>query len=189
MNLRPFGKLESGLTPRRCRRHARARQAAMTLLEVILAIAILGGSLAVLGEIVRAGTRAARGAKTLSTAQLLADSLAAEICATTTTPETSEGIVENFGGMRWAYTTQVEQVEQQGLLGIVVTVREDLDLTQQPVTFSLVRWMIDPQTELDLEAAAAEMAAASSSSESSSTSESSSSSSSSGTATGTGGGR
>ena len=132
----------------------------MTLMEVILAIAILGGSLAALGELLRAGARASRAAQTLSAAQLLADSLTAEISASSTTPKSTEGVVEQFGGSSWAYTVQVNQVEQQGLLGILVTVRENLDQSRQGVTFSLVRWMIDPQVELDLETAAAEMEAA-----------------------------
>ncbi len=132
----------------------------MTLMEVILAIAILGGSLAVLGELVRVGSRASRTAQTLSTAQLLADSLTAEICSGSTTPESTEGVVEQFGGTAWAYTVAVQQVEQQGLLGIVVTVHENVDPNQLPVTYSLVRWMIDPQVELDLETAAAEAQAA-----------------------------
>jgi general secretion pathway protein I len=184
MSRHAYGTSHDRHTTRRGRRRVRARQVAMTLLEVILAIAILGGSLAVLGEIVRAGTRAAREAKILSTAQLLADSLTAEICASTTTPETTDGVVDDFGGTRWTYTMQVEQVGQQGLLGIMVTVREDLDQSLQPTTFTLVRWMIDPQTELELETAAAEAAAASSPSTSSSSATSGASSSSAGSSSG-----
>ena len=37
-----------------------------------------------------------------------------------------------------------------------VTVSEDLEPESQPVTYSLVQWMIDPQVEIDLETAAAE---------------------------------
>ena len=44
---------------------------------------------------------------------------------------------------------------RQGLLAVAVTVREDKDVSEKPVSFALVRWMIDPQTECDLEAAAA----------------------------------
>ncbi len=149
-------------------RRVRARQTAMTLLEVILAIAILGGSLAVLGELVRAGSRAARHAKMLSIAQLLADSLTAEVCIGGTTPESTEGVVDDYGGSSWSYSLQVEQVEQQGLLAVMVTVHENVDLAQQPISYSLVRWMIDPQTELDMENAAAEAEAAAGSSGSSS---------------------
>ncbi len=169
--MRPCKLAQPGLptrSPRRAHRR-RAQQTAMTLLEVILSIAILGGSLAVLGELVRAGTRASRHARILSTAQMLADSLTAEICVSTTTPASTEGVVEDFGGTRWAYTLQVEQVEQQGLLGIMVTVREDVDIRQQPISYTLLRWMIDPQTEYELEEAAADAEAASSSSSSGTT--------------------
>ncbi len=127
----------------------------MTLLEVILAIAILGGSLAVLGELVRVGTRSARAAQVLSTSQLLADSIVAEITAGITAAESTEGVVDDYGGFRWSYVVQIEQVDQQGLLAVAVTVRENADVSQQPVSYTLVRWMIDPQTERDLETAAA----------------------------------
>jgi len=156
----------------------------MTLLEVIVAIAILGGALAVLGELVRIGTRSARTARVLTTAQLLADSMVAEITAGITLPESTEGVVDNFGGCAWSYVVQIEQVDQQGLLAVAVTVRENVDPALQPVSYTLVRWMIDPQTEYDLETAAAEAAASTSSSSSSSSSESSSSGTS---GTGTGG--
>ncbi|MCU0958597.1 MAG: prepilin-type cleavage/methylation domain-containing protein [Pirellulaceae bacterium] len=142
----------------------------MTLLEVILAIAILGGSLAVLGELVRVGTRSARAARVLSTAQLLAESLVAQLTAGITLAEPTSGIIEQFGGLRWQYVVQIEQVDQEGLLAVAVTVQEDVDPAQPAVSYMLVRWMIDPQTELDLEAAAAEAAAASGNSGSSSSS-------------------
>ncbi|MHB8956807.1 MAG: type II secretion system protein, partial [Pirellulaceae bacterium] len=120
----------------------------MTLLEVILAIAILGGSLAVLGELVRVGTRTARAARVLTTAQLLAESMVAEITAGVTAADPIDGVIEEFGGFRWQYVVQIEQVDQQGLLAVAVTVREDKELSEKPVSYALVRWMIDPQTEL-----------------------------------------
>ncbi len=162
----------------------------MTLLEVILAIAILGGSLAVLGELVRVGTRTARAARVLTTGQLLAESLVAEVTAGVTAPDPIDGVINDFGGLRWQYVVQIEQVDQQGLMAVAVTVREDKDASEKPVSFALVRWMIDPQTELDLEAAAA--AAASSSSSGSTSSSSASSGSETGTpssGSGTGGTR
>ena len=51
-------------------------------------------------------------------------------------------------------------MEQQGLLGVMITVYDSLDETGRPTTFSAIRWMIDPQVELELEEAAAELAAA-----------------------------
>ena len=134
----------------------------MTLLEVILAIAILGGSLAMLGELVRVA-HARRGAHPV-TAQLLAESLVAEITAGISQPEPTEGVIDNYGGFAWAYSVQVEQVDQQGLLAVAVMVRENMDPSQQPTSYTLVHWMIDPQVEYELETAAAEAAASSSSS-------------------------
>ena len=150
MNYSSFPNPDSLPSVRRCRaprRRLLAVRAGMTLLEVILAIAILGGSLAVLGELVRVGTRSARAAQVLSTAQLLADSIVAEITAGITAAESTEGVVDDYGGFRWSYVVQIEQVDQQGLLAVAVTVRENADVSQQPVSYTLVRWMIDPQTE------------------------------------------
>ena len=139
----------------------RSSRRAMTLLEVILSIAILCGALAVLGELVRVGTRACRKAEMLSTAQLLADSLAAELSAQrTATPESTEGVIEHFGGASWTYTVDVQPGHQPELLVIAVTVSEDLAPESQPVSYSLVQWMIDPQVEIDLETASAEAEAA-----------------------------
>lgn len=144
------------------RRRGRSRPGVwgVTLLEVILAIAILGGSLAILGEMVRVGSRASRSARLISSAQMLAESLAAEITAGVAAPESTEGLVEQFGGSSWAYTVQVQQVEQQGLLSIVVTVQDQLDESELPTSYTLTRWMIDPEVELDMEMAHAEMQAA-----------------------------
>lgn len=131
----------------------------MTLMEVILAIAILGGALAVLGELVRVGTRSCRRAEAISSAQLLADSLITEICTdSSTTPESTEGIVEQFGGRAWTYTIDVQPATREGLLVINVHVTENLEPSAQPVTYSLARWLIDPQLEMELEEAAASMA-------------------------------
>ena len=150
---------------RRCatapRRQDRATNRGVTLMEVILAIAILGGSLAVLGEMVRVGARASRSAQLLSSAQLLADSLTAEMAAGAAAPESTQGVIEQYGGTSWSYTVEVQQVEQQGLLGILITVQDSLDTSNRPTSYTLVRWMIDPEVELDLEIAAAEAEAAS----------------------------
>ena len=136
--------------------------AGMTLLEVILAIAILGGSLAVLGELVRIGTRSARAARLSTTAQLLAESLLTELSLSTTTPTSTNDMIDDYAGSAWQYTTQVEQADQQGLLAIVVTVQETKELAEQPVSFTLVRWIIDPQLITDMEEAAAAASEASS---------------------------
>ena len=59
---------------RRC-----ARRRGLSLLEVILAIAILGGAIAAIGELVRLGVRSASYAKQPTQAHLLCDTRMAEI--------------------------------------------------------------------------------------------------------------
>lgn len=141
--------------------HRQPARSAMTLLEVILSLAILCGSLAVLGELVRVGTRACRKARMLSTAQLLAESLAADFTAqAATSPEPTEGMIEQFGGTAWAYRVDVQPAPQQGLLAITVTVSENVDPSQQPIGYSLLQWLVDPQVESDLQTVAAELEAA-----------------------------
>ncbi len=126
----------------------------MTLLEVILAIAILGGSLAMLGELIRTGTRAAREGRLLNTAQLVADSVMAEMTAGITLPAPTQGVTE-FGGFSWSYAVEVAQGGQQGLLCVAVTVRDSTDSSPWATTYTLMQLMIDPQFECDLETAAA----------------------------------
>ena len=60
-----------------------------------------------------------------TTAQLLAESLLTEISLSTTTPTSTNGMIDDYAGEAWQYTTQVEQVDQQGLLAIAVTVQEN----------------------------------------------------------------
>ena len=69
-----------GIVSCRGRSHRRHRRA-FSLLEVILALAILIGALAVIGELVRSGLRNAQVARDLSQAQLLCETRLAEIHA------------------------------------------------------------------------------------------------------------
>ena len=136
----------------------RSRQG-LSLLEVMLALAILGVSLAILGELVRTGLRSAGAARDLSTAQIFCESKVAEIVSGIELPETVTRVpLEDFP--EWLYSIEVEQIDQQGLLDILVTVQKDIESSRRPIYFSLHRWMIDPEYELDLKAAAEEEATA-----------------------------
>ncbi len=174
----------------RCTRTASSgARRAMSLLEVILAIAILAGTLAILGEIIRAGARAGRSTSKLSSAQLMCESLLAEITAGTAPPESTEGEQADENGDTWTYSVQVEQAGQEGMLAVVVTVQESAtDNAVDPVTFSLVRWMVDPQLEADMESAAQETDSANEATDSSSSDSNSDTSSGSSSGAPTGGG-
>ena len=138
---------------------ARSRRSGLTLWEVMLALAILGGAIAVIGQLIRLGVKAAGEARSLSTAQLLCEAKVAELASgieplqsVTTTPFPFE--------MDWVYSVEVQPVDQEGLLAVRVTVEKITDQRLYPVSFSLERWIIDPTLEFEqVELEAAEDAA------------------------------
>lgn len=136
--------------PRQSASHARLgepcyRQRAFTLLEVILAIAILAAALAALGEVVRLSGENANAARDLSRAQLLAASKIAEIASgavqLTTVPRTALDIEAD---PPWVYQVDLTDTIAEGLIAVHVTVEQDRPEVEQPIRFQLVRWMPDP---------------------------------------------
>jgi general secretion pathway protein I len=126
----------------------RPSRAAFSLLEVILALAILAGAIAVIGEAARQAMRNAAAARDLSHAQLLCESKMAEITAGLVQPEPVQNAAivpltdqEESG---WLYSVEVSPTDQEGLLLLRVTVTPDQPPESHPVQFAIVRWMIDP---------------------------------------------
>ncbi len=127
---------------------------ALSLLEVLLALAILAGSMATIGEMVRHGSDSARRARDESKAQLLCESKLAEITsgAMSLVPvglsefqwELGASGDENSGRSEWLYSVDVAPLEQPGLLRMIVTVVQSPDAVRDPVEFTLVRWIVDP---------------------------------------------
>ena len=114
----------------------------MSLLEVILAIAILGGALAIIGELIRIGSRNAASARDLSTAQLHCESKLAEVAAGVEPLEGGGGPLDETG--EWTYSVVSEPVDDLGLIGVTVTVQQDPAQIARPLSFTLTRWIIDP---------------------------------------------
>ena len=128
------------------------KRGGFSLLEVILALAILGGGLAVLGELARLGLRNAQIARETAQAQLLCESKLAEITAGITPLQGVSGVEfeEPLGNgtMKWLYSIDVQQTDCEGMSAVRVTVVQDLPEEKRPVDFSLVRWMQDdPEVE------------------------------------------
>jgi hypothetical protein len=119
----------------------------LTLLEAMLALAILGLSIAATGELVRIGMRSAAAARDLTTAQLLCESKMAEISAGIVPAEPVLRMQDEFDP-EWVYSIEQQIIEQPGLLAIRVTVEKDIDVDQRPISFSLVRWIPDPSMAL-----------------------------------------
>ena len=113
----------------------------LSLLEVILSIAILGGSLAVIGQLVRLGVRNAIETRIRNDANVLADTKMAELSA---------GVIElQSSGPRpieedpnWTYEVEMLDSGQLGLLLVQLTVAQiEVD---DPVEIILHRYMPDP---------------------------------------------
>lgn len=129
----------------------------ISLLEVVLAIAILGGSLAALSSVVMSGADAALDARTRSLAQLLCERQMTQVLLGNVqpVPVQSQPIASPDLTTAFTVTVESEPAPLNGLLAIRVTVSgQGADGSGVPVKVSLVRWMVDPQ--LGLEAAEAE---------------------------------
>lgn len=126
----------------------------LTLLEVMVAIAILGTAMAAVGELVRIGVRNAARARDLTTAQLICEAKLAEVVSgVLPLKSSSQQSVQDYGlADPWVYSVDVQAVDKNGLLAVQVLVRKDV--TTPKVEFTLVRWMLDPQVESKANAAA-----------------------------------
>ena len=154
-----------------------------TLLEVILALALLAGAMAMLGELCRLGLRNAQEARDLTRCEMVCDSIVSQIVAGAMADQ------RRFRRRwdedpRWLYTVDTQTTNQSGLIQLHVTVARDLPPEKHPVQCTIYRWMVDPGLE-QAEAAQAQSAAENSTTSSSNSSSSSSSSTSSGTGTST----
>ena len=143
------------------RAHARSRSGrprrqpcsyGLTLLEVLLALAILGGALVAIGELMRLGVRNAEIARDVTTAQILCETIMSRIGAGLIPPQALvQSPVEDVQYQQeWTYSISVEQIDQEGLINVWVSVEQRPELAARPASFRLARWMIDPtvlQTE------------------------------------------
>ncbi len=119
-----------------------------TLLEVILALGIFLGALAVIGELSRAALDNARMTRETCEAQLLCESILAEVVAGIAPLEPVYGApIESAnveGDPPWFYSLDIVPIDQEGLLALEVTVTREYPTGQRPVSVTLVRWMVDP---------------------------------------------
>jgi hypothetical protein len=119
----------------------------ISLLEVILALAILAGALVVLGELVRIGTRAGSGARDLTRAHLLCESIMSEVLAGAVELDPVRR-VEMPGDPDWLYSIGLATLEEEGLVALEITVEENTESRKHRLTYSLVRWIPDPGIEI-----------------------------------------
>lgn len=136
----------------------------------MLALAILGGSLAVLSTIATTGADAAIEARDLATARLLCETKMSELLLSGVAPQpvslTPVAAPDNQSLASYQYSVEVQPAPISGLLAVRVTVVSDAPAGAPPsVQFALVRWMVDPalglaEAEAEEKALAAEEEAA-----------------------------
>lgn len=149
--------------------HVRTSGRGFTLLEVLLALAIIGFALAMVGELVRLGARCAAESEQLSRAHLLAESLLSEITAGVTTPA-SVNQVSSPTDPDFLYSVTIDRPDQQGLIAVTVVV-ESLEFDpNRRLTYRLTGWIVDPGLELPEDSSSSDSNSTSSSSSSSSSS-------------------
>jgi len=126
----------------------------LSLMEVILAIAILGGSMAVIGQLLHLGSRNAAMARDLTLAQLYCETKVNEILVGTITPEAISDVEldETSAKGEWLYKIDVLGTETPGVIAVNVTVGQNPNIITRPVSFSISRLMVDPQMVEELAA-------------------------------------
>jgi len=139
------------------------RRRGFSMLEILLALAILGGSLAVLSQIVGTGADSAAAARDLAMAQLICQSKLAETILTGTTPvtipPTPTSAPDSEATTAFSYAVEVAAAPTPGMLAIRVSVEAGGDNGGvSTASYSLTRWIIDPalglaQAEADAKAA------------------------------------
>lgn len=121
----------------------------------MVSIAILGAAIAAVGELVRIGVRNAARARDLTTAQLLCEAKLAEVVAGALPLKSSNRqAVEDYGlEDPWVYSVDVQPVDKNGLVAVQVLVEKDV-ATGTKTSFTLIRWMLDPEVESKADKAA-----------------------------------
>jgi hypothetical protein len=144
------------------------------LLEIILSLAILAGSLAALGEVMRQSDRNASLSSDETRAQIIAASIMDELIAGYR-PFTAvdQSLCELEAEPPWLYSIAIENTSYAELVAVRILVEQQMEAELQPAKFELVRWLMSPDS---ISQAQSESSASNSSGGSSSSSSSSSSS-------------
>ncbi len=129
------------------------RPAGLSLLEVILALAILGVACTFMAQAMRLATDNALAAQRQAQAELAAESVLSQVVAgiipmqpnAVWTPVGTSASTSN-----WSYMIGQVNCEVQNMVGIQIMVK---DMTNQdtttPADLSVIRWVIDPTLGLD----------------------------------------
>ena len=128
------------------------RRKGISLLEVVLALAILAMSTAILASISRTATDNGLLAHRLSTSQILAESKMAEVVTGAISLESGGSwapINDLVPSGTWYYQIQQERLTRKDMVGVRLAITDEIGLAENKELFFIVRWMIDPALGLD----------------------------------------
>lgn len=151
-----------------------------SLLEIILSLAILAGSFAALGEVIRNADRHASLSREETQGQIIASSVMDELLSGYRALTAVGPVVydENMDPP-WQYSIEIQNTVYQELLAVRVVVEQQIAAEMQPARFEIVRWIGNPDymsTQMGSETSSDESDSSTSSSSSSSSSSSGSTS-------------
>jgi type II secretory pathway component PulJ len=116
-----------------------------SLLEVLLATAIMIGSAIVLMELVSIGSRHASAARDLARSQLICESRLNEILAHVERLESSRPTPFE-DDPQWVVWVDLRPLPQSGFVALEVNAAREPNPHKQSARFKLVRWVRDPQS-------------------------------------------
>jgi hypothetical protein len=143
--------------PRRRMTRSKARRRGLSLMEAMLSLAILGGALATIGELIRMGARAAEEARDLTKAQLICDSIMGEVVAGIAKP-TAATRQECPTDPGFVYTLQTASATVPDLLHVKLTIERQSDINinnPRGLKYSIERILPDPNSQTFLASYAA----------------------------------
>ncbi len=130
----------------------RNRRRGLSLLEVMLALVILGVAVAILAQAMQVAADSGVRSRDMMAAQLICESTMAEVVAGLTSTQSPTWIPVSMKAsvVDWYYKIETLQTEQPDMVGIRVMVTDDPERTSnRPNDYQLVRWIIDPNLGLD----------------------------------------
>ncbi len=133
----------------------RDRRRAISLLEVVLALAILGIAAAYLAQSMQLSSQNALRAQRLTQAELVFESVMNQVIAGLIPAEASGWVdyTATSANGNWRYMIEVSQAELEGMIGIRIAVQEvrpSIDMSMEPPDLVATRWIIDPTLNLDV---------------------------------------
>lgn len=128
---------------------------AISLLEVILALAILGIASAYLAQAMQLASQNAIRAQKLTQAELVAESVMNQVIGGVIPAQPATWSPYSSASMTgaWNYSLAIVPAEMQGMIGIQIGVQEVVPgalLGAQPADLVATRWIIDPALALDV---------------------------------------